>query len=95
MTEALPSTSPAVDTADPSKCPTTDERHVARKSDDTTCDIGAYEYVAPAQGQKRVTLPKSGAPAGGQQPSWPALLLPALAGALGAAGLAVVRVRRQ
>jgi hypothetical protein len=94
MTEALPSTSPAVDTADTSKCPTTDERHVARKSDDTACDIGAYEFVAAAHGQKPVTLPKSGAPPGGQQPYWLPLVLLVLAGALGAAGLGAVRVRR-
>ena len=49
LTHALLADSPAIDAGDPSACPLTDQRGVARPIDGNhngtaACDIGAYEY---------------------------------------------------
>src|SRR4051794_27489032 len=46
-TMALPAGSPAIDTGGPEGCPGADQRGVGRPQG-RACDIGAFEYVAPA-----------------------------------------------
>jgi CSLREA domain-containing protein len=55
QTQALPADSPAVDTADNSGCPDTDQRAFPRPWDGDgdgtdTCDIGAYELIPDTDG---------------------------------------------
>ena len=47
QTMALGAGSPAIDAGEPSSCPSTDQRGVSRPQG-SRCDIGGYEYTAPA-----------------------------------------------
>jgi hypothetical protein len=65
QTEAIPTSSPAVNEGDNANCPSADQRGVARN--DLSCDIGAYEYVDPSQ--PTLTVPsgvtvQAGSPSG-------------------------------
>jgi CSLREA domain-containing protein len=53
-TMALLAGSPAIDAGDDAACPSTDERGVARPQG-AHCDIGAFEYVAPAPNRPPAT----------------------------------------
>jgi hypothetical protein len=91
QTHSLPANSPAVDKADATVCPATDERGVQRKLDGS-CDIGAFEFIAAAGSPSPSpppALPRAGVPA---TPSGPGLeiglgLALAGTGLLGAVGL--------
>ena len=107
QTQALPADSPAVDTADDTGCPATDQRGVARPQDGdedgtTTCDIGAYELQilqptptptgTPAAGPSALP-PTGGTSAGGGSGLTLTVALAAIA--LLGAGSALVAVRRR
>jgi hypothetical protein len=68
LTRALPTGSIAIDTADNANCPATDERGITRPQQ-TTCDVGAYEYVLAAAASPP-NLPQAGA-AGARPASTP------------------------
>lgn len=89
LTEALPASSIAIDTADTAICPGSDERHITRPQGGG-CDVGAYEFeVAAAQAP---LLPKAGA-----RLAEPGILLPLailLAVVLSLAGGAELYIRR-
>jgi CSLREA domain-containing protein len=89
LTEALPTGSIAIDTADPAGAnnPATDERGVSRPQG-TASDVGAYEAIPPVF--VAPILPAAGNAASGSQSStlWLLLIL-AAATALGAVGLRV------
>jgi predicted outer membrane repeat protein len=61
-TRALQSGSPAIGAAGPELCGGTDQRGVARPQSGS-CDIGAYEYVAPALAPQAPPLPAPPPPA--------------------------------
>ena len=58
LTRALPTGSIAINTADNTNCPAVDERGITRPQQ-ATCDVGAYEYVAPVA-SPTPALPKAG-----------------------------------
>lgn len=58
LTRALPTGSIAIDTADNTNCPATDERGITRPQQ-TTCDVGAFEFVLAASASPP-NLPKAG-----------------------------------
>lgn len=96
LTRALPSGSIAINTADNTNCPATDERGITRPQQ-ATCDVGAYEFVfavvASPSPSPTPALPKAGVSAGGPGAAtsvFAALLILALAGA----PLALLRRRR-
>jgi CSLREA domain-containing protein len=91
LTEALPTGSIAIDTADPAGAnnPTTDERGITRPQA-AQSDVGAFEAVPAAAAFVAPVLPKAGyAPHGSGAPTLWALLALALAAALAALGLRV------
>ena len=98
QTQSLPANSPAVDKADTTACPGTDERGVQRKVDGA-CDIGAFEFVAAAV----TASPTPGLPAAGGSalPSTPvaaiglALLLLAAVGVVAGVEVAAKLARRR
>ncbi len=66
-THALLPGSPALDVANPSTCPTTDQRNTARPLDGNndgvlTCDIGAFELANPAKADLSMSLSDSADP---------------------------------
>jgi hypothetical protein len=72
--------SPAIDAADPSGCPATDQRGVPRPQG-SRCDIGAFELVPPAASTgapKAPTVPPVVAPALGALRMHPSSVLPDL-----------------
>ena len=89
LTEALPTGSSAIDTADPAGAnnPATDERGVSRPQG-TQSDVGAYEAIPPVF--VAPILPAAGnAGSGSQSSTFWLLLILAAATALGAVGLRV------
>jgi hypothetical protein len=61
-THAIAPSSPAVDAGNPTACPATDQRGIARPADgngdgDARCDIGAYEYVDQCPGDPKKVNP--------------------------------------
>jgi len=69
-TRALPANSPAVDTADNTGCPDTDQRGVGRPQDgdgdgSAVCDIGAYEFQVAPEPTPTPTPTPTGTPTAG------------------------------
>ena len=58
LTHALQPGSPALDTADPARCPAVDQRGMAR-SQGSACDAGAYEAAAAARAAGLDGVPQS------------------------------------
>ncbi|MEA2681858.1 MAG: hypothetical protein QOK05_186 [Chloroflexota bacterium] len=92
LTRALPSGSIAINTADNANCPAIDERGVTRPQQ-TTCDVGAYEFVLAAVATPTPALPKAGAPAKAGD-DLPTLLVVGLVIVAAGAPLAFLRRRR-